>query len=530
MRNKLFIISVITIASVVCFFGGHLLFADESTFTTSLRTFGVDSTPPSIPTDLVATPASDTQIDLSWTPSTDNISVAGYRVFRDGIFLATTTIALYDDLDLSPATAYTYTVQAFDPSLNISGQSDPATATTTNTVITTATSSPTLSSSSSFGQLPPLIYDIIVVPGSTEAQISFKTNVFMTAKISWGTSPDFESGSIATVAYAENHRFVIPGLSQEATYYARIEATDYTGQTIFVLVSFVTTGEAAAHVMPNPTDAVATAGSADIRLAWVNPSDVRFIGIDIVRSDSFFPRDASDGMLIYQGAGSSFIDTDTIPGTTYYYAIFARGSDGSHSSGVLLAAHIPKPGESVPPVSSDIFGNLPQALNVDPMIASLTLGDFDFIQGGRFLANDGTSSIAFDGGSDLTIRLPYARVPEILKTIAISIIDPTDQSKRFIFLLRVNDDKTYYEASVGPIGSLGRYPFMIIVVDYRHQALKRINGALQAITFQIETLPSQGTGEIWFFWLLILVLILIILFLIFEKRRRKRVDSPYYLS
>ena len=38
-----------------------------------------DPTPPSLPAGLAATPVSSNQINLSWTASTDNVGVAGYR-------------------------------------------------------------------------------------------------------------------------------------------------------------------------------------------------------------------------------------------------------------------------------------------------------------------------------------------------------------------------------------------------------------------------------------------------------------------
>ena len=43
-----------------------------------------DITPPTAPTGLTATGVSTTQINLSWTASTDNVGVTGYRVFRNG--------------------------------------------------------------------------------------------------------------------------------------------------------------------------------------------------------------------------------------------------------------------------------------------------------------------------------------------------------------------------------------------------------------------------------------------------------------
>src|SRR5262249_18115876 len=45
---------------------------------------GPDTSPPSTPGGLVATAVSSSQVSLSWSPSTDNVSVAGYSIFRDG--------------------------------------------------------------------------------------------------------------------------------------------------------------------------------------------------------------------------------------------------------------------------------------------------------------------------------------------------------------------------------------------------------------------------------------------------------------
>src|SRR5207245_1891792 len=41
-----------------------------------------DTTPPIAPTNLAASAASDTRINLSWTASTDNVGVTGYMVER----------------------------------------------------------------------------------------------------------------------------------------------------------------------------------------------------------------------------------------------------------------------------------------------------------------------------------------------------------------------------------------------------------------------------------------------------------------
>jgi hypothetical protein len=89
-----------------------------------------DTEAPTTPTNLAATAVSSSQIDLSWTASTDNIGVAGYKVYRDGMEIDTTSSTSYSDNGLASATSYSYTVQAYDHANNLSAQSSAASATT----------------------------------------------------------------------------------------------------------------------------------------------------------------------------------------------------------------------------------------------------------------------------------------------------------------------------------------------------------------------------------------------------------------
>jgi hypothetical protein len=78
----------------------------------------------------VATAASSTQIDLTWSASTDNVAVDHYAIYRNGAQVGTSTVTHFSDVGLTPSTQYTYTVEAFDAANNRSGESTPATATT----------------------------------------------------------------------------------------------------------------------------------------------------------------------------------------------------------------------------------------------------------------------------------------------------------------------------------------------------------------------------------------------------------------
>lgn len=85
---------------------------------------GGDVTAPSIPTNLVGSVLSSTQINLTWNASTDNVGVTGYKIFRNGNQIATSTTANYSDTGLIASTSYTYVVSAYDAAGNNSQQSN----------------------------------------------------------------------------------------------------------------------------------------------------------------------------------------------------------------------------------------------------------------------------------------------------------------------------------------------------------------------------------------------------------------------
>src|SRR5207237_6680022 len=104
-----------------------------------------DTTAPSVPT-LTATAASTSQINLSWTAATDTggSGFAGYRLYRAGVLIATTTATSYSNTGLAASTTYCYTVTAYDNTGNTSAQSTSQCVTTPAATVTTPPSVPTL--------------------------------------------------------------------------------------------------------------------------------------------------------------------------------------------------------------------------------------------------------------------------------------------------------------------------------------------------------------------------------------------------
>jgi hypothetical protein len=96
-----------------------------------------NSTPPSVPQNLVVSGVTTSSVALSWSASTDPnyaSSTLSYLIYRNGAQIGTTVggTTSYTDAGLSPATTYTYTVSASDPIGNASAQSQAVNAVTSS--------------------------------------------------------------------------------------------------------------------------------------------------------------------------------------------------------------------------------------------------------------------------------------------------------------------------------------------------------------------------------------------------------------
>jgi regulation of enolase protein 1 (concanavalin A-like superfamily) len=99
-----------------------------------------DTQAPTAPAGLAATAASSSQINLSWTASTDSTGVTGYRIERcqgagctSFAQVGTSTTTSYSISGLSASTSYSFRARATDAAGNLSAYSTVANATTSGT-------------------------------------------------------------------------------------------------------------------------------------------------------------------------------------------------------------------------------------------------------------------------------------------------------------------------------------------------------------------------------------------------------------
>jgi hypothetical protein len=101
-------------------------------FSPVLSVTTLDDTPPSVPSKNPVARSSHGVTTITWGPSTDNVGVVGYRVVRDGTFLANVTSGtMYVD-SKAPAGSHQWSIAAYDAAGNLSPER------TTTPIITTA--------------------------------------------------------------------------------------------------------------------------------------------------------------------------------------------------------------------------------------------------------------------------------------------------------------------------------------------------------------------------------------------------------
>lgn len=167
-----------------------------------------DTEPPTPPTNLAAGAVACYAVALTWTAATDNVGVAGYRVFRgDGVKIGDTGKTSYSDTTVAASTSYTYTVKAYDAANNESTASNPVNVTIPKCVDTQ----------------PPSVPVGLTASNVTDTQ----------ATISWQASTDnvgvvgyqvfrngVQAGTTPTTSYTDS------GLSAGMTYNYTVKAYD----------------------------------------------------------------------------------------------------------------------------------------------------------------------------------------------------------------------------------------------------------------------------------------------------------------
>jgi chitodextrinase len=215
-------------------------------------TLPADTIAPTAPAAVTAASTSTSAIALGWKPGTDNRAVTGYRIWRNGALLTTssaTATSLTDD-GLAPATRYEYTIRAIDGAGNLSG---PVTVSATTKAIDT----------------PP------TAPGNVTVSVTATT-----ARLAWSPASD----NVGVAAYRVWHDGTVLGtttslawlssnLTPETRYAWTIRAIDTAGQLGAAISVAATTAELDVLAPSTVVVTVTPENPNWARLSWTPATD-----------------------------------------------------------------------------------------------------------------------------------------------------------------------------------------------------------------------------------------------------------------
>ena len=268
-----------------------------------------DTSPPTAPTSLSARPAL-TSVALTWKPSTDNVGVAGYRVYRGNVLVGSPSGTSFTDSGLTPNTSYSYTVSAVDSVPNESGRS--------NTVNTRTLADKT----------PPSTPTNVRVTDTQTARVS----------IAWDASTDnlgvasyqvLRNGSVVATTPASQLTFTDTGLKPKTTYKYTVRAVD-TSRNTSATSAAATTTTLADTVAPDPPVVTVTGTTASsVSLAWNKPADnVGTVSYKVLRN----------GVVVTSTTRTTFTNTGLHAGTTYQFSVRAFDAAGNWSESDPVSA------------------------------------------------------------------------------------------------------------------------------------------------------------------------------------------------
>jgi len=282
-----------------------------------------DTTAPTTPTNLSATPVSSSRIDLSWAASTDNVGVTGYTVYRGGAQVGTTTLSTYNDTGLTASTTYTYSVDAVDAAGNHSVKSLSVSA-ATQASGGTDTQAPTISAVSSSNIT------------NHSATVVWTTNEPSTSQVEYGLTTSYGSLTTLDATLVTSHSVLLSALAANTRYNYRVRSKDAAGnERVGFNNSFTTAADSVDNTPPSvsmasPPDGAFVYGTV---LLSVNVSDDVAVAGVTYQADGF--NVASE---VTAAPFSVNVDTHTLSDGNHVLTAIARDTSGNTrtSAGISL--------------------------------------------------------------------------------------------------------------------------------------------------------------------------------------------------
>ena len=414
------------------------------------------NTPPNAPSNLTATVASSSQVNLGWTAS--QTSGVAYTVFRNGTAVANNlTSTTYSDTGLTSSTTYSYTIVAVD-AVGTSMSSNTATATTFDVDCVAGCGA-----------------DALAISAGGPAAGDYAADEYFNGGAASGTGSTITTAGVTNPAppsvyqhqrVGNNFSYTLPGLMAGASYTVRLHFAEFYwtkpgqrvfnvsingtqvlnnfdivatagGQNIAVVEPFTATANAQGQIVlqfttdtdnaeingieviapppASPGSVTATAVStSQINLSWT-PSAAAGVVYDVFRSTTagFTPSSAN---LIATVSGNSYSDTGLANNTTYYYVVEASSASGTSSPAAPASAST----LAIPQAPANLTATAASSSEIDlSWAASATSGvTYTVMRNGAAVASGLTATTYSDTG--LTASTTYTYTVEAVNAAGTS--------------------------------------------------------------------------------------------------------------
>ena len=273
-----------------------------------------DKKAPTVPADVKATEVTETTAKITWSESTDNVSVAGYNVYVNETKVndALVTGTEYSLTDLTAATEYSVTVTAVDAAENESAKSEAV-------VFTTAAKKDT---------------EAPTAPKDVKATEVTQT----TAKVTWSEATD-NVGVVGYNVYVNETK--VNDALVTGTEYALSELTEATGYTVRVTAVDAAGNESGRSTAATFTTLTTVDTEAPSVPTNVSVTDVTQTGAKVTWSAST-DNEGVVGYNVYVGEGkvndtpvtaTEYVLTGLTANTGYTVSVSAVDAAGNESAG-----------------------------------------------------------------------------------------------------------------------------------------------------------------------------------------------------
>ncbi|HTV83881.1 MAG TPA: beta-1,3-glucanase family protein [Dyella sp.] len=414
------------------------------------------NTPPGAPSNLTATTASSSQINLSWTASAT--SGVTYTVLRNGAPVSNgLTGNTYSDTGLTSSTTYSYTIEAVDTA-GTSMASNTATATTFDVDCVSGCGT-----------------DALAISAGGTASGDYAADEYFNGGGTSGTGATINTAGVTNPApqsvyqhqrSGNNFSYTLPGLTAGATYTVRLHFDEFYwtqagqrvfnvaingtqvlskfdiiatagGQDIAVVEPFTATANVQGQIVlqfttitdnaeingieviapppGSPSSLTATAvSSSQINLSWV-ASSASGVVYDVFRSTSagFTPSSANQIATV---SSNSYSDTGLAVNTTYYYVVEASSAAGTSAPTQQASAST----MAIPNAPTNLTATAASSSEIDlSWLASTTSGvTYTALRNGTAVASGLTGTAYADTG--LAASTTYTYVVEAVNAAGTS--------------------------------------------------------------------------------------------------------------